>query len=134
MGGVFRYPTVLLIVVAGSGSGGCTGGCFETADPVIVEPQTECLTLHEGSVPNSKICGSPELGGQNGCSEPLTLPPSGSGAGEPVVIEPGASMFYELSSRPGVTIIKRGSDRKLYVIDAMLGTQAITITMPVRED
>jgi hypothetical protein len=106
---------------------GCTGGCFEEADPVRVAPATSCLKLEVGT-----ICGDAELEGPNDCTEALVLPPP-SPDGEAVRVEPGASTRYTMSSKsPGIRI-SSGDDTTNWVISALLGEQPITITVPIHD-
>jgi hypothetical protein len=111
---------------------GCMGGCYNHAGPVSVDPATPCLTLFAGqNAHDDVVCAWPQLGGQNGCADTLTLPPLDSG-GSSFVVAPGATIAYPVgdSSRPGVVVTPSGGTTT-YVLAAMLGATAVTITIPV---
>jgi len=116
---------------------GCTGGCYSIADPVRTEPQTDCLELYNGeSASDTRVCGTPQLGGVNHCSEALTLP-SGSPTREPVVVAPDGKIVYPIpytSVPPDITVTYRGSGAADYVIVASLGDQPVTITVSKHDD
>lgn len=123
-----KFGIALLLSLLSVGSTGCTGGCFEEADPVRVSPAASCLHLDVGT-----ICGAPELKGPNNCPDALVLPPTSAG-GEPVRVEPGASALYTMSSSsPGIRIIK-GNPNTDWVISAMLGDQNIAITVTIHDN
>jgi hypothetical protein len=126
-----------VLVLAIATTPACTGGCYDIADPVRAEPQTDCLELYTGeSASDTRVCGTPQLGGVNHCSEALTLP-SGSPTREPLVIAPDGKIVYAIpytSAPPAITVTSRGSGAMDYVIIASLGDQPITITVAVHED
>jgi len=119
-------------LVAAAAAGGCTGGCYKHAAPVSIVPATSCLTLFGGqSATDDGVCAVPQLGGQNGCADTLTLPPL-NGATAPLIVAPGARVAYPVGdvSRPGLVVTTTGGTTT-YAIDATLGTTALTITIPV---
>jgi hypothetical protein len=128
---------VVVAVASNMAVTGCTGGCYDEADAVRSDPNTECLTLYGGQSPTDPtVCAVPELGGVNGCSEPLTLPARVTG-GEPLVVQPGAKIAYPLPDQsvpPAITVVDRSGGARDYVIVAALGDQSVTLTIPVHED
>jgi hypothetical protein len=132
MGARMRFGMTLLVPLlvmdmVAANTGCVPGGCFSEADAVQVSPATSCLKLEVGT-----ICGEPDMEGSNGCSETLFLPPQGPG-GQAVRVEPGASTRYTMKrDSPGIRIISAGDNRN-WVISALLGEQAITITVPIHE-
>ena len=125
--GVTLLAPLLAMNLAGANTGCSPGGCFAEADAVLVAPATSCLKLEVGT-----ICGDAELEGSNDCTEALVLPPS-SPDGEPVRVEPGATMLYAMHPKsPGIRLIS-GSETTVWVISALLGDQTITIAVPVHD-
>jgi len=125
----FGMRLVVCFAEAGAvfGLTGCTGGCFEEADPVRTSPATNCLKVEVGA-----ICGDAELEGTNTCAEALTLPPTSPG-GEEQRFEAGSSVRYTMhSTSPGIQIIK-GKNNTDWVISARVGEQAVAIIVTIHE-
>jgi hypothetical protein len=129
---VLAMRVVFVVAVAAVADSGCMGGCYVHAGTVEVVPAAPCLTLFGGqSATDDVVCAVPQLGGQNGCADALTLPAPPAG-GAPVVVPAGAKIDYPVGgdARPGLTVTTAGGTTR-YAISATLGAEAITITIPV---
>jgi hypothetical protein len=126
-----------LSVVTLAANPGCMGGCYVKADAVRTDPQTDCLALYGGqSASDPTVCATPQLGGVNNCSDPLTLP-GRSPTSDPVVIAAGAKIAYPIpdpSAQPAISVTHPGSHATDYAIVASLGAQSVTITIPVHDE
>jgi hypothetical protein len=115
----------------------CTGGCYVKADAVQTAPQTDCLALFGGqSASDPTVCAVPELGGVNNCGDALTLPKRFA-SDSAVVVAPGAKIVWPIPSgsvAPAVTITHPLAGATNYAIDALLGSENVTITVPVHDD
>jgi len=129
------FPIVLLAACV-SIAPACTGGCWLTAGAVSAEPKTNCLTLYTGnSATDHTVCAVPDLGGVNHCTDPLTLPKRSDGDNL-VVVAPGETISWRLPTKsvpPAVMVNQAGFSTTDYVISATLGTQNVTITIPVHD-
>jgi hypothetical protein len=126
-------PSVMLAaLLVAAATSGCTGGCYSHAGTVSVVPATPCLMLFGGqSASDDIVCAVPQLGGENDCADALTLPAPPAG-GAPIVVAPGARIAYPVGGDPrsGLTITTAGGTTS-YAIAAMVGSQSVTITIPV---
>ena len=132
---MFRTLLMLLLLAACvSSTVACTGGCWLKADAVLTEPQDDCLTLFTGNDPSDHtVCAVPNLGGMNNCSDALTFPKRSESA-IAVAFAPGQDIAWLVPSQsvpPAIMVNQVGGNTTDYVILATLGSQSITITIPV---
>ena len=126
------YIATLAVLGAAAATSSCTGGCYNHAAPVSVVPATPCLTLFGGqSATDDTVCAVPQLGGQNDCTDTLTLPPPPAG-GQPITVAAGARIAYPIpdKSGPGVTVTSSGGTTT-YMLSAMLGATSLAIIVTV---
>jgi hypothetical protein len=117
-----------------SSTAACTGGCWSRADAVRTVPTTDCLTLFTGNSPTDHtVCQVPQLAGVNNCSDTLTFPKRSASA-IAVTFVPGQDIAWLVPSQsvsPAIMVNQVGGNTTDYVIIATLGSQSITITIPV---
>jgi len=126
---------ILLLTAFISSTAACTGGCWLKADAVRTDPNTDCLALFGGhSASDPVVCGVPNLGGVNNCSDALTFPKR-SATANAIVFAPGQAIDWWVPSQsvPPAIMVNQAGAGTTYVISATLGAQSITITIPVHD-
>jgi hypothetical protein len=133
---VRTFLPLLFLIACLSSTAACTGGCWLHAGVVRTDPTTDCLTLFGGESPtDDSVCGVPQLNGVNNCSDALNMP-SVSTIAPAAVFAPGQDIAWavpEHSDPPALLVNHPGGGTTEYVISAALGSQSITITIPVHD-
>ena len=126
---------ILLLTACISSTAACTGGCWLKADAVRTDPKTDCLALFGGnSASDPTVCAVPNIGGVNNCSDALTFPKR-SATASAIIFAPGQEIDWRVPSQsvPPAIVVNQAGAGATYVINATLGDQSITITIPVHD-